>query len=52
MPGGPFFPTNQDEASALTIETITADKKYFARSGLGYGTAELILQFAKRFPPF
>ena len=51
-PGGPFFPTNQEEASALTIETITVDKKYFVRSGCGYGTAELILQFAKRFPPY
>jgi hypothetical protein len=47
-PGAPFFPTDADEAASLTIETIPIEHKCFARTGCGYGTGELILQYAKR----
>jgi hypothetical protein len=47
-PGGPFFPTDQDEASSLTVETIPVTERCFARTGFGYGTGHLILQYAKR----
>ena len=47
-PGAPFFPTEPDEAESLTIETIPLNHPCFARSGCGYGTGDLILQYAKR----
>ena len=50
-PGAPFFPTEEDEASSLTIETIPVNANCFARTGCGYGTAELILQYARRKNP-
>ena len=50
-PGAPFFPTERDEAELLTTENIPTDRPYFARSGCGYGTSELILEYAKRSAP-
>jgi hypothetical protein len=47
-PGAPFFPTEPDEAAALTIENISINRSLIARTGCGYGTAELILQYARR----
>ena len=47
-PGAPFFPTEPDEAESLTVETIPISHACFARSGCGYGTGDLILQYAKR----
>ena len=47
-PGGPFFPTEPDEAASLTIESIPINQPLFARTGCGYGTGDLILQYANR----
>ena len=47
-PGAPFFPTEKDEASSLTIEAVPVNQKCIARTGCGYGTGELILQYARR----
>lgn len=47
-PGGPFFPTEPDEAASLTIENIPIKQPLFARTGCGYGTGDLILQYANR----
>lgn len=49
-PGAPFFPTDEEEASSLTIETIPVNQQCVARTGCGYGTGELILQHARRIP--
>jgi len=50
-PGAPFFPTESDEAELLTLETIPTDRPCFVHSGCGYGTGELILQYARRNAP-
>ncbi len=47
-PGAPFFPTEPDEAASLTIENISVNQPVFARTGCGYGTGDLILQYARR----
>ncbi|TWT94918.1 hypothetical protein [Neorhodopirellula pilleata] len=47
-PGAPFFPTEEDEARSLTLEQIPLSEPVIIDSGCGYGTGELILQFAKR----
>jgi hypothetical protein len=47
-PGAPFFPTDAEEARTLTIELIPLTKKCVVRSGCGYGTGDLILQYARR----
>ena len=47
-PGGPFFPTEPDEASRLTIEQIPLEDTIFVRAGCGYGTGALIIEHAKK----
>jgi hypothetical protein len=47
-PGAPFFPTEEDEAQSLTLEQIPLSEPVIIDSGCGYGTGELILQYAKR----
>lgn len=47
-PGGPFFPTEPNEAALLTIENIPHNQPLFARTGCSYGTGDLILQHAHR----
>ena len=47
-PGAPFFPTDAEEARALTIELIPLTQRCLVRSGCVYGTGNLILQYAGR----
>ena len=47
-PGSPFFPTEEDEVRSLTLERIPLSEPVTIDSGCGYGTGELILQFAQR----
>lgn len=47
-PGGPFFPTEKDEARTLTLEKLPLAEPTLVDSGCGYGTGGLILDFAKR----
>jgi hypothetical protein len=47
-PGAPFFPTEPNEAASLTLENISINRALIARTGCGYGTAELILEYARR----
>jgi hypothetical protein len=47
-PGAPFFPTEQEDARSLTLERIPLLESVVIDSGCGYGTAELILQYAQR----
>jgi hypothetical protein len=47
-PGAPFFPTEPAEAKELTIEELPINHQVSVQAGCGYGTGDLILQFAKR----
>ena len=47
-PGGPFFPTEPQEAQCLTIERIPLDHTISVRAGCGYGTGALIMEHAKK----
>jgi hypothetical protein len=47
-PGAPFFPTEEDEARSLTLEQIPLTEPAAVDSGCGYGTGDLILQYARR----
>ena len=47
-PGGPFFPTSEEEAALLTLEEIPMEGPDEVESGWGVGTADLILKHGKR----
>ena len=47
-PGAAFFPTEEEEARTLSIETVPlADKMISMQASCGFGVADLILQHAK-----
>ena len=47
-PGGPFFPTEPEEAQCLTIEQIPLGQTISVRACCGYGTGSLIMEHAKK----
>ena len=47
-PGGPFFPTSEEEATHLTVVEIPLDGPVEVEAGLGMGTGDLILEHAKK----
>ena len=47
-PGGPFFPTEEDEAQSLYLTEIPLSGPVTIRGAPGFGTADLILAHAKR----
>ena len=47
-PGGPFFPTEPEEAQRLTIEQIPLDHTISVRGCCGYGIGDLIMKHAKK----
>ena len=47
-PGGPFFPTTENEASQLTIENIPLDGPVEIEAAFGAGTADLILKHGEK----
>jgi len=50
-PGGPFFPTEAEEARELVIEEVPLTAAVEVDAGLGMGTGELILQYGTRRTP-
>ena len=47
-PGGPFFPTTEEECRMLYLKPIPIDGPESVRAGIGFGTGEMILENAKR----
>lgn len=47
-PGGPFFPTTEEEAQRLTIEEIPLPASIQVRANVGMGVGDLILEYGKR----
>ncbi|MBI4483196.1 MAG: hypothetical protein HY652_09925 [Acidobacteria bacterium] len=47
-PGGPFFPTTEEEARCLTVEPIPLRGSIEVHAGLGMGTGDLILKYGKK----
>ena len=47
-PGGPFFPTTEEEARSLTIEQIALPKTIYVRATIGMGIGDLILDHARK----
>jgi hypothetical protein len=47
-PGGPFFPTSEEEAIHLTVVEIPLDGPVEVEASLGMGAGDLILEHAKK----
>ncbi len=48
--GAPFFPTDAEEASQLSIQRIPFGEEFLIRGSCGSGAAALILEYAARRP--
>ena len=50
-PGGAFFPTDENEASRITIEELPLTGTFELDCGYGMGLGELIFEHAKKLNP-
>lgn len=47
-PGGPFFPTNEEEAKSLYITEVPLNGPVSIKAGYHIGTGEMILEYARK----